>query len=122
MSINATSRFAALNPPEFTANERFARASRAALFLRAFQAFRVTASTMQYRFTRERSLVAAQPCPSGKNCGSALRRPRRTPPRPVGSAEVAAALITVKRCRHPDPAVLTGRLKSRPISARGDRI
>ena len=64
--INAASRSAALNPPELTANQQVFESGEVVAFVSTFQDFCRTSAAVQYRFTRERSLVQAQPCPSRK--------------------------------------------------------
>jgi hypothetical protein len=62
--INAASRSAALDPAELTANEQVCDSCEVVLFVASFQGFCRVSAAVQYRFTRERSLVQAQPCPS----------------------------------------------------------
>jgi hypothetical protein len=61
--INAASRSAALNPAELTANQQVFDSGEVVLVVVAFQDFCRVSAVVQYRFTRERSLVRAQPCP-----------------------------------------------------------
>jgi len=55
---------AGLNPADFNPNWRNLDESRQRLLPARLQGFSAETQAMQYRFTRERSLVRAQPCPS----------------------------------------------------------
>ena len=57
---------AGLNPADFSANEPNLGFPPAVRFSHDFQHFPCHFSRLRYRFTRERSLVRAQPCPSRK--------------------------------------------------------
>jgi hypothetical protein len=55
---------AGLNPADFNANWQNLEKSRQRPLSAYFQDFSHVTQAMLYRFTRERSLVQAQPCPS----------------------------------------------------------
>ena len=56
-----------LNPADFNANWRNLGDLRRPSVIGFLQGFSAESNAMQYRFTRERSLVQAQPCPSSRS-------------------------------------------------------
>jgi hypothetical protein len=72
--FKAASRFAALNPAELTANQRILGCGEVALSVTDFQDFCQTAPTVQYRFTRERSLSSDTSDRRVPRCGDVASR------------------------------------------------